>query len=77
MADAVMAGVPLRSIARDLRKLGVPTRRGTQWTPDGVRDVLLRPRNAGFMVHRETTRKRQVYTDDDIVGTRPVGTGPG
>ena len=71
MADAVMAGVPLRSVARDLRKLGIPTAAGTQWTPEGVRDVLLRPRNAGFMVHRETTRKRKVYTDDDIVGTAP------
>jgi len=71
MADAVMAGVPLRSIARDLRKLGIPTASGTQWTPTTVRDVLLRPRNAGFMVHRETTRKRKVYTDDDIVGTAP------
>jgi site-specific DNA recombinase len=72
MADAVMAGVPLRSIARDLRKLGIPTASGaTQWTPEGVRDVLLRPRNAGFMVHRETTRKRKVYTEDDIVGTAP------
>jgi site-specific DNA recombinase len=72
MADAVMAGVPLRSIARDLRKLGIPTASGTtQWTPEGVRDVLLRPRNAGFMVHRETTRKRKVYTDADIVGAAP------
>jgi site-specific DNA recombinase len=72
MADAVMAGVPLRSIARDLRKLGIPTASGTtQWTPETVRDVLLRPRNAGFMVHRETTRKRKVYTDADIVGTAP------
>lgn len=71
MADAVMAGVPLRSIARDLRKLEIPTATGTQWTPEGVRDVLLRPRNAGFMVHRETTRKRKVYTDADIVGKAP------
>jgi site-specific DNA recombinase len=71
MADAVMTGVPLRSIARDLRKLGIPTASGTQWTPEGVRDVLLRPRNAGLMVHRETTRKRKVYNDDDIVGKAP------
>lgn len=72
MADAVMAGVPLRSIARDLRKLGIPTASGkTAWSPETVRDVLLRPRNAGFMVHRETTRKRKVYTDNDIVGVAP------
>ena len=55
MADAVLSGVPLRSIARDLRKLGVPTASGTEWTAEGVRDVLIAPRNAGFMVHRETS----------------------
>jgi site-specific DNA recombinase len=71
MADAVLSGVPLRSIARDLRKLSVPTASGTEWTPEGVRAVLIRPRNAGFMVHRETVRKRRVYTDDDIVGRAP------
>jgi DNA invertase Pin-like site-specific DNA recombinase len=71
MADAVMAGVPLRSVARDLRQLSILTASGTQWVPEGVRDVLLRPRNAGLMVHRETTRKRKVYTDEDIVGTAP------
>ncbi len=72
MANALMAGVSLRAIAADLRRLGVPTAAGTQWTPSGVRDVLLRPRNAGFMVHRESGRGgRKVYADDDIVGTAP------
>jgi len=71
MADAVMSGVPLRSVARDLRMLGIPTASGIQWTPEGVRDVLLRPRNAGLMVHRETTRVRKPYSDNDIVGTAP------
>jgi hypothetical protein len=71
MADAVMSGVPLRSVARDLRMLGIPTASGIQWSPEGVRDVLLRPRNAGLMVHRETVRVRRPYTDNDIVGTAP------
>jgi len=71
MADAVLSGVPLRSIGRDLRGLGVPTASGAEWTPGGVRAVLIRPRNAGFMVHRETVRKRRVYTDDDIVDRAP------
>ncbi|HVB45250.1 MAG TPA: recombinase family protein [Streptosporangiaceae bacterium] len=72
MANAVISGVSLRAIAHDLRKLGVPTAAGTQWTPPGVRDVLLRPRNAGLMVHRQSGRGgRKVYTDDDIVGTAP------
>jgi hypothetical protein len=58
LANAVMAKVHLRSIARDLRTLGVPTEAGTQWSPTGVRDVLLRPRNAGLMVHREAVHGR-------------------
>jgi DNA invertase Pin-like site-specific DNA recombinase len=71
MAQAVLSGVSLRSIARDLREKNVPTSTGTQWYPSGVRSVLLRPRNAGFMVHRETSKKSPVYTDDDIVGKAP------
>ncbi|MDX6390327.1 MAG: site-specific recombinase [Streptosporangiaceae bacterium] len=71
MANAVMAKVHLRAIARDLRTLGVPTAAGTQWSPTGVRDVLLRPRNAGLMVHREAVRGRKVYTEDDVVGKAP------
>lgn len=71
MADAVLSGVPLRSVARDLRTLGVVTATGIQWDGPGVRKVLLRPRNAGFMVHRETARKGQRYTDADITGPAP------
>jgi len=71
MANAVMAKVHLRSVARDLRTLGVPTAAGTQWSPTGVRDVLLRPRNAGLMVHRQAIRGRKPYTEDDIAGKAP------
>jgi DNA invertase Pin-like site-specific DNA recombinase len=71
MAKAVLSGVSLRSIARDLRAMGILGSTGTQWSPGTVRAVLLRPRNAGFMVHRETRAKQTVYTDDDIVGMGP------
>lgn len=37
IADTVLSGVPLRSIARDLRKFSVPTADGTEWTPGGMR----------------------------------------
>lgn len=73
MARAVLSGVSLRSIARDLRAMGLPTSAGTQWSSATVRAILLRPRNAGFMVHRayRSRGKKIVYSDDDIVGTAP------
>jgi len=51
-ADAVLSGVPLRSIARDLITRDVPTTSGRRWQSPTVRDILLRPRNAKIMVHR-------------------------
>ena len=49
---AVLAGVSLRSIAKDLNARGLPTSTGGRWRQDAVRRVLLRPRNAGLMVHK-------------------------
>ena len=54
LIPGIGARVRLRSIARDLRKLGVPTASGTEWSPEGVRGVPLRPRNAGFMAHPQS-----------------------
>lgn len=72
MANQVMAGISLRSIARDLRESGALTSGGTQWFPYNVRSVLLRPRNAGLMVHRDkSVPHARPYTDDDVVGTAP------
>lgn len=51
-ADRVLAGVSLREIARDLRVREVPTVTGAAWTPATLRDVLLKPRLAGFSVYR-------------------------
>jgi site-specific DNA recombinase len=50
-ADAILAGVSLRQVTADLRRRGVPTVTGVPWTPAAVRDILLRPRNAGLVVH--------------------------
>src|SRR5829696_6064809 len=50
-ADAILAGVSLRQVTADVRRRGVPTVTGVPWTPPALRDVLLRPRNAGLMVH--------------------------
>lgn len=45
--------VPLREIARGLNTNGIPTATGKQWLPIQVRDMLLRPRNAGILVHHD------------------------
>lgn len=75
-AYAFLSGVGLHAIARDLRERGVPRTGGNRWQPSTVREILLRPRNAGFMVHRATPqpgtpKATRRYTEDDIVGTAP------
>jgi site-specific DNA recombinase len=46
-------GASLRSLAGDLRSKGeVATVTGAQWSAETLRDILLRPRNAGRMVYQ-------------------------
>lgn len=42
--------VTLRSLAGELRAKKVPTVTGARWSAETLRDILLRPRNAGLMV---------------------------
>ncbi|MEV6965714.1 recombinase family protein [Hamadaea sp. NPDC051192] len=42
--------VTLRSLAGELRGKKVPTVTGAKWSAETLRDILLRPRNAGLMV---------------------------
>ncbi|MEV0422574.1 recombinase family protein [Streptosporangium canum] len=49
---AALAGVPLREITRDLNREGILMASGKPWQGSRVRDMLLRPRNAGLIVHR-------------------------
>lgn len=70
-AENANAKVKLREIARDLNSDGIPATDGGRWTAERVRDMLLRPRNAGLLVHRQGVRGRKVYTPDDVVGTLP------
>jgi site-specific DNA recombinase len=51
MADQILAGVSLRAVTADLRERGVPTVTGAPWGTWTVRDMLLRPRNAGLAVY--------------------------
>jgi site-specific DNA recombinase len=49
----LLQGVSLRSLAAELRdKEEVPTVTGAKWSAETLRDILLRPRNAGFMIHK-------------------------
>jgi site-specific DNA recombinase len=54
--DKVIDGAPLRSIVREWKELGVTTPRSSKgvdgWTHNGIRSILLNPRNAGFATYR-------------------------
>jgi site-specific DNA recombinase len=73
-ADAILAGVSLRQVAASLRDRGVPTVTGAARSAVTVRDMLLRPRNAGLMVHRAAVDGAgPPYADADVVGRGPCG----
>lgn len=46
---AVLAGRSMHAIARELNSKGLPTSTGKPWTQPRVKDVLIRPRNAGLI----------------------------
>ncbi|MGQ4600886.1 recombinase family protein [Nocardia sp. R6R-6] len=53
MYEQTVAGVSLRQIVADLNRRGIPTATGRgQWTSVAVRDIIKRPRNAGWSVHK-------------------------
>lgn len=47
MADDIIAGVPILTVARNLEEQGVTTTRGGVWRPGTVRQYLANPRIAG------------------------------
>lgn len=50
--DRALRREPLRVIARAMNEAGLPTARGNQWGPTGVRAMLLNPRYIGWRVYR-------------------------
>lgn len=56
--QSVMAGRTLASIARELNEVGQVTSTGKQWTYAGLKDVLVRPRNAGRSAQGTPGRRR-------------------
>lgn len=61
-ADQVLGGVSLRVITADLRARGVPTVTGSEWTTGNLRDILIKPRNAGLAVY-QVRQAAQPYKD--------------
>jgi site-specific DNA recombinase len=74
-AEALLAGVSLRQVTASLRDRKVPTVTGAAWNTVTVKDMLLRPRNAGLTVYRPMggrgPRATRIYTDADIAGKAP------
>jgi site-specific DNA recombinase len=62
MASQVLAGVPLRAIARSLNDRGSQTSTGRPWTPKAVGLLLQRPRNAGLSVYRGEVVSEDAWT---------------
>lgn len=52
LADAVICGQSLRSLALEMNERGVPTVKGGRWASSHLRSMLLRPRLAGLREHR-------------------------
>ncbi|MGH3226817.1 MAG: recombinase family protein [Streptosporangiaceae bacterium] len=50
-ADRLLGGETQESVMADLRARGVPTVRGAAWGYTTFRQVMTRPRNAGYIVH--------------------------
>lgn len=50
--DDVLGGVPTRALVRDLNREGIPATKGGPWSSRSLRDMLLRPSNAGHAVYQ-------------------------
>ena len=51
-AKQVIEGIALKAVARDMINRDVRTVTGTRWTAETLRDVLMRPLNAGIIVYQ-------------------------
>lgn len=49
--EAIIAGQSIGSIVKDMNARGVPTRRGQHWTSTAVRNLVMRPTNAGLSAY--------------------------
>jgi DNA invertase Pin-like site-specific DNA recombinase len=71
---AVLAGRTLAAVARDMNARGITTSAGRDWTYGRLKEMLVRPRNAGLLAHglpgRLTYRERdsKVRYPTEIIG---------
>jgi DNA invertase Pin-like site-specific DNA recombinase len=54
MYDRILLGDPTRSVSQWLNASGIPTARGNQWSPQGVRACLKKPTSAGLRGYNGT-----------------------
>ena len=62
LCTSLLAGRGVKALAGDLNERGIPTTQGNTWKPTNLRQMLLRPRNAGLIA---TGRP---HIDEEIVG---------
>lgn len=71
---AVLAGRTLAALAREMNEKGLTGTRGKPWTYNNLRDMLLRPRNAGLLARGLPGRKGRGSSepdwsfDNDVIG---------
>lgn len=78
---STIAGGSIGSIVKDLNARGVPTRRGQKWTSTSVRNMLLRPTNAGLTAYKgEIVEMRSsfppIITEDEWRTVKAILTNP-
>lgn len=79
--NSTIAGGSIGSIVKDLNERGVPTRRGQKWTSTSVRNLLLRPTNAGLTAYKgEIVETRSsfpaIITEDEWRTVKAIITNP-
>jgi site-specific DNA recombinase len=79
-AKRLLAGEPVRSIARDLNERSVPSATGGQWSPQSLRRMLAAPRISGQRAHhREIVAKAvwpAIITPDEGAAIRSILSNP-
>lgn len=59
--NSIIAGASIGSIVRDLNARGITTRRGMKWSSTAVRNLVMRPTNAGQAVYRGEIMGQSVF----------------
>jgi hypothetical protein len=79
-AKRLLAGEPVRSIARDLNERGVTSASGGAWSPQSLRRMLASPRISGQRVHRGEIVAKAVWpaiiSEDDGAKIRALLANP-